>query len=51
MKTKECPSCAMDVDSKSKECPICNYEFPKQKILYQIIAVILILAIIWFIIL
>jgi len=27
MKTKECPSCAMEVDKKSKICPICNYEF------------------------
>lgn len=27
MKTKECPSCAMEVDAKSKECPICGYEF------------------------
>lgn len=30
MKTKECPSCAMDVDGKSKVCPICNYEFVGQ---------------------
>jgi hypothetical protein len=27
MTKKECPSCAMNVPSKSKECPICGYEF------------------------
>ena len=27
MKKKECPSCAMEIDSASKECPICGYEF------------------------
>ncbi|HEU5290918.1 MAG TPA: hypothetical protein VFU05_09770 [Cyclobacteriaceae bacterium] len=27
MKTKECPSCAMQVDAKSNICPICSYEF------------------------
>ena len=27
MKTKECPSCAMNVNTKSKVCPICAYEF------------------------
>jgi RNA polymerase subunit RPABC4/transcription elongation factor Spt4 len=30
MKTKECPSCAMEIPKKSEECPICNYEFPAQ---------------------
>jgi len=29
MKTKECPSCAMQIDAGSKHCPVCNYEFPK----------------------
>jgi len=27
MKTKECPSCAMEVDSESRVCPVCSYEF------------------------
>jgi predicted amidophosphoribosyltransferase len=26
-KKKECPSCAMEIDSKSKFCPVCGYEF------------------------
>ncbi|WP_268033915.1 hypothetical protein [Algoriphagus sp. PAP.12] len=30
MKTKECPSCAMEIDSNAAVCPICNYEFPKR---------------------
>lgn len=28
MKKKECPSCAMEVESGSRRCPICSYEFP-----------------------
>lgn len=27
MKTKECPSCAMDIDERAKVCPVCQYEF------------------------
>ena len=30
MKTKECPSCAMEVDIKSEVCPICKYQFTRQ---------------------
>ena len=33
MKTKECPSCAMEVDINSKVCPICKYQFTRQSIL------------------
>lgn len=28
MRKKECPSCAMQVDSKLEICPVCEYEFP-----------------------
>ncbi|WP_157963166.1 hypothetical protein [Algoriphagus litoralis] len=31
MKTKECPSCAMEIDSKASVCPICKFEFPQRK--------------------
>jgi len=31
MKTKECPSCAMEVDINSKVCPICKYQFTRQQ--------------------
>ena len=41
MKTKECPSCAMDVDSKSKICPICQYEFAEIATGYKWIAIML----------
>jgi RNA polymerase subunit RPABC4/transcription elongation factor Spt4 len=30
VKTKECPSCAMEVDDKAKVCPICQFEFPNR---------------------
>ena len=43
---KECPSCAMEIDSKSKECPICGYEFGELPSSYKWIAIALILLII-----
>lgn len=44
MKTKECPSCAMDIDSKSKECPICGYEFAEVSVGYRWVAILLIVV-------
>ena len=41
MKTKECPSCAMEIDDASKICPICQYEFPQQSKLHVWVAVAL----------
>ncbi|WP_200979392.1 hypothetical protein [Echinicola sp. 20G] len=41
MKTKECPSCAMEVDVKANTCPICKYEFPKRSPIYQWVAILL----------
>ncbi|HEY9047428.1 MAG TPA: hypothetical protein VIN08_16090 [Ohtaekwangia sp.] len=49
MKTKECPSCAMQVDRKSKICPICRYEFTKTSRVGQIVAVLLVLLFIYLI--
>lgn len=43
-KKKECPSCAMDIDVNHKVCPICGFEFPRQKPIYQWIAVLLVIA-------
>ena len=51
MKKKECPSCAMMIDSSDKICPICKYEYPLPNRLYQIIAFILVLIFILFYIL
>ncbi|MFK7951522.1 MAG: hypothetical protein AB8B73_01650 [Ekhidna sp.] len=50
MRTKECPSCAMDVDAKSKECPICSYEFAEIKASYKWVAILLIIIMLWYII-
>ena len=47
-KTKECPSCAMDVDAASEICPICSYEFPTVSMSLKVGAwLMLILMIIW----
>jgi len=43
MNQKECPSCAMMINKDAKECPICNYEYPQQNRVYQIIAIVLVL--------
>jgi RNA polymerase subunit RPABC4/transcription elongation factor Spt4 len=42
MKKKECPSCAMDIDTDSTICPICGFEFPTSKPLYKWIAIALV---------
>lgn len=44
MATKECPSCAMNVDDKSTVCPICDYEFPVTNKGFVIIAILLIVV-------
>lgn len=44
MKTKECPSCAMDIDSKEKKCPVCGHKFDKFPLWQKIIALLLLLA-------
>ena len=46
-KTKECPSCAMEVDRKDKICPICQYEFPTQPKAVSWVAALLILVILF----
>lgn len=49
MKTKECPSCAMQVDAKSKLCPICQYEFTQTNRTWQVVALLLVLLFIYLI--
>ncbi|WP_370087639.1 zinc ribbon domain-containing protein [Ekhidna sp.] len=44
MKTKECPSCAMEVDISSTVCPICQYEFAETSTNYKWIAIVLIVV-------
>ncbi|MFB6258415.1 MAG: hypothetical protein ABEH38_06960 [Flavobacteriales bacterium] len=48
MPRRECPSCAMEVDSKEKSCPICGYEFPDYSKGFKLIAILLILIFILF---
>ncbi len=44
MSTKECPSCAMEVDAKAKDCPICGYEFPAFNGVFKVVALVLVVA-------
>ncbi|MEM6361144.1 MAG: zinc ribbon domain-containing protein [Bacteroidota bacterium] len=50
MKTKECPSCAMEIDMHSNECPICGYEFPQTSIWLKVMVVLLTILIIYYLI-
>jgi len=47
-KEKECPSCAMPVDSKEEICPICGYEFPKQPLSLKVgVWLLIVLMLLW----
>lgn len=48
MKTKECPSCAMEIDADAERCPICGYEFPHTPLSVKIMAIIMILLMIFY---
>jgi RNA polymerase subunit RPABC4/transcription elongation factor Spt4 len=49
MKQKECPACAMNVDSDKRICPICGYEFPKDQQLFKILVALLVIVFVVFI--
>lgn len=47
-RTRECPSCALEVDADADVCPYCGYEFPKQPTSYKGAAwFFVIMAMIW----
>lgn len=45
--TRECPSCALEVDRSADVCPYCGYEFPEQKSGVSIVAWVLVLLLLW----
>lgn len=47
MATRECPSCAMEVDASADTCPICGYEAPRQKTSVQVAAWLMALLLLW----
>jgi len=48
MSTKECPSCAVEINRGDKICPICGYEFPaRKKINIKFIGLVLLLLFIY----
>ncbi len=44
---RECPSCALDVDTDAEVCPYCNYEFPQQKSSRKAMAWVMALLLAW----
>jgi RNA polymerase subunit RPABC4/transcription elongation factor Spt4 len=51
MKTKECPSCAMNIPANDKVCPICQHEFASYSLGIRgiAIALLIILLLLYFI--
>jgi RNA polymerase subunit RPABC4/transcription elongation factor Spt4 len=47
---KECPGCAVPIDSAEEICPICGYEFPKQSTGIKIMAWLMIILMIWWLV-
>lgn len=37
-KTKECPSCALEIPEDAEDCPYCGYELPRRKASTQVAA-------------
>lgn len=48
MKKKECPSCAMMIDSGAKICPVCGYEFAETSAGIKWTAMLLIALIVFY---
>jgi RNA polymerase subunit RPABC4/transcription elongation factor Spt4 len=44
MKKKECPACAMNIDINKNVCPVCGYEFPKEKPLFKLLVILLVIV-------
>jgi RNA polymerase subunit RPABC4/transcription elongation factor Spt4 len=48
---KECPGCAIDVDSDEEICPYCGYEFPPASKTTAIAAwIFIVLILLWLIV-
>ncbi len=48
MKTRECPSCGMEIEADNKVCPVCGYEFPRKSKGFRLGAILLaVLLLIW----
>ncbi len=47
---KECPSCAMEIDSNEKVCPICGYEFPEEnKWMKYVVFILIVVFVLYFV--
>jgi hypothetical protein len=50
MRTKECPSCAMEIDAKEKICPVCKYEFAQNMGISKWVAIALVILFLFYLI-
>lgn len=46
-KTRECPSCALEIDANADVCPYCGYDLPRENQSWKIVAVIVAILLIW----
>ena len=46
-KTRECPSCALEIESREETCPYCGYELPREKQGWKLVAIIAVILLAW----
>ncbi|HEX7070630.1 MAG TPA: zinc ribbon domain-containing protein [Rhodothermales bacterium] len=46
-KTRECPSCALEIDARAETCPYCGYELPTDKLSWKLVAIVAALLLAW----
>ena len=44
---RECPSCALPIETDVDVCPYCGYDLPRQKSSLKIAALVLALLLLW----
>jgi RNA polymerase subunit RPABC4/transcription elongation factor Spt4 len=49
--TRECPSCAIEIDADSDICPYCGYDLPRERTGVKWVAALLIILMIFYLVL
>ena len=44
---RECPSCALPIDSDAEVCPHCGYDLPRQRSSLKVAALLFVLLLLW----
>lgn len=49
--TRECPSCAIEIDDDADMCPYCGYDLPRQRTSVKWVALLMIILAILYLVL